>query len=468
MKKNSRILLVSFFIFTGIVKAQIGIGTLTPDPSSSLELKSTTQGFLPPRMTTEQQTLIVNAAIGLTIYNLTTNQLETNKGDGLGGALWTGVSTTGITAAFGDNTKKLATTAFVIANSDHYNSVSATGIISTTSGTEAVVEGMTLSPVTGTYLVSFNSEYTNTPTSVPGTTTTTISGFSTLQGVTDLGIVYNKLMDVPVTNATHTITFGSGETVLPGVYSTSAALSIAGVLTLDGGGNPNALFIFKSPAAINTGAGTSIVLKNGASACNVFWVAQGAVAMGAGTIMKGTLVANGGAVAMGAECTLEGRMFSTGGALAFGPGTAVIPLNCSYMDYGVLNSFVIFSSNGALGGTGISNITGNLGTNYGLITGFETAIIDGTIYGPGSGLISTTVITPTVTAPSVTATFGIYQNGILISNSSRTRTISETTNDISLQAIATVIVGQTIDIRWKVETGTTTLANRILTVESVR
>lgn len=468
MKKNSRILLVSFFIFTGIVKAQIGIGTLIPDNSSILDLSSTTKGFLLPRMTTAQQTALVSPAIGLSLFNVTTNQIEINRGDGLGNPLWTGVSTTGKTEALGDNTTKLATTEFVLSNSDHYKSASASGLISTTSGTETVVDGMTVSPVTGSYLVSFNSEYTNMPTSIPGSTTTTISGFSTLQGITDLGIVYNKLMDIPVTNATHTITFGSGETVLPGVYSTSAALSIAGVLTLDGGGNPNALFIFKSPAAINTSAGTSIVLKNGASACNIFWLAQGAVAMGAGTIMKGTLIANGGAVAMGAECTLEGRMFSTGGALAFGPGTAVIPLNCSYMDYGVLNSFVIFTSNGALGGTGISNITGNLGTNYGLITGFETAVINGTIYPPGSGLISTTVITPTVTAPNVTATFGIYQNGVLIANSSRTRTISESTNDISLQAIATIIAGQPIDIRWKVETGTTTLANRILTVESIR
>lgn len=468
MKKYRRILLFSFLILTGIAHAQVGIGTTSPDTSSVLDLSSTTKGFLLPRMTTVQQTALLNPAIGLTVFNTTSNQIETNKGNGLGGVLWTGVSTTGITAAIGDNSTQLATTAFVLSNSDHYNSVSATGIISTTSATEAVVDGMIVSPATGTYLVSFNSEYTNTPTSIPGTTTTTTTGFDTAQGVIDLQLAYEKLMAVPVTNATHTITYGSGETLLPGVYSTTAALSIAGVLTLDGGGDPNALFIFKSVAAINTGAGTSIVLTNGASACNVFWIAEGAAALGAGTIMKGTLLAHGGAVAMGAEGDLEGHMFSTGGAIAFGPGTAKVPVNCSYMDFGVLNSFIIFTSDGALGGTAISYITGNLGTNLGLITGFETSIIDGTIYEPGIGIITQTVTTPTVTAPTATATFGVYQNGILIANSSRTRNTALNTNDITLQAIANVIAGQPIDIRWKVETGTLTLANRILTVESVR
>ena len=324
MKNYRRILLTCFLILSRIVDAQIGIGTTSPDNSSLLDLSSTTKGFLLPRMTTAQQTALQSPAIGLAVFNTTTNQMETNKGNGLGGALWTAVSTIGTTAAIGDNSILLATTAFVTANSDHYNSVSASGIISTTSATGTVVDGMTLSPETGTYLVSFNSEYTNTPTSILGTTTTTTTGFDTAQGVIDLEAAYKKLMAVPVTNATHTITFGSGETLLPGVYSTSAALSIAGVLTLDGGGDSNALFIFKSPAAINTGAGTSVVLKNGASACNIFWIAEGAAGLGAGTIMKGTLLAHGGAVAMGAGGDLEGHLFSTGGAIAFGPGTAMV------------------------------------------------------------------------------------------------------------------------------------------------
>ena len=56
--------------------AQTGIGTTTPDPSAQLEVSSTSKGFLPPRMTTEQRDAIVSPATGLVIYNTTTNILE--------------------------------------------------------------------------------------------------------------------------------------------------------------------------------------------------------------------------------------------------------------------------------------------------------------------------------------------------------------------------------------------------------
>jgi hypothetical protein len=468
MKLLNYYFLIFFLILFGSLNAQIGIGTSSPDPSAVLDLSSTTKGLLMPRMTTLQQTNLISPAIGLTIFNTTSGQIETNKGDGLGGALWVGDLNTGTTATLGDNSTLLATTEFVLSNSGHYNSVNAAGNATTTSATLAVVDGMTISPEAGTYLVSFNSEYTNTPTITLGTTTTTTTGFNTGQGAIDLETAYTILMAVPVTNATHTITFGSGETLLPGVYSTSAALSIAGVLTLDGGGNPNALFILKSLGAVNAAAGTSIVLTNGANASNVFWIAEGAAAIGAGTIMKGTLLAHGGAVAMGAGGNLDGHMYSTGGAIAFGPGTAITSPISSYVDFGVLNSFIIFTSAGALGGTGISHITGNLGTNLGLITGFETTIVDGSIYEPGIGSITQTVTTPTTTASNATTTFGVYQNGNLIANSSKIKNEALNATDISLQAIATITAGQSIDIRWKVETGTTTLANRILTIIKVR
>lgn len=56
--------------------AQTGIGTIVPNASAQLEVNSTTKGFLPPRMSTLQRDAIVNPAIGLQIYNTTTNTLE--------------------------------------------------------------------------------------------------------------------------------------------------------------------------------------------------------------------------------------------------------------------------------------------------------------------------------------------------------------------------------------------------------
>lgn len=56
--------------------ASIGIGTTVPNASAKLEIASTTQGFLPPRMTTTQRDAITSPAGGLTIYNTTVNCLQ--------------------------------------------------------------------------------------------------------------------------------------------------------------------------------------------------------------------------------------------------------------------------------------------------------------------------------------------------------------------------------------------------------
>jgi hypothetical protein len=116
----------------------------------------------------------------------------------------------------------------------------------------------------------------------------------------------------------HAATYGSGETITPGVYSVAAAGSVAGELTLSGDG----FYLFKFGGAFSTGAGTKVILENGAQACNVFWLAEGAISMGAFTSMRGTTIAHNGANNMGANGAIEGRMFSTAGAVGFYTATA--------------------------------------------------------------------------------------------------------------------------------------------------
>jgi hypothetical protein len=62
------ILLYLVFFATG-VSAQVGVGTISPTASAMLEVSSTTQGFLPPRMTIIQRNAMQNTlAPGLMIY----------------------------------------------------------------------------------------------------------------------------------------------------------------------------------------------------------------------------------------------------------------------------------------------------------------------------------------------------------------------------------------------------------------
>lgn len=212
-----------------------------------------------------------------------------------------------------------------------------------------------------------------------------ISNNVTVQAASDLQLLYLELFNTPATSTGHTPAFGGGETLVAGVYSIPAAGSLAGNLILDAGGDSNAIFIFKFGGAFNTGAASSVSLINGALASNVFWIAEGEIAMAASTAMKGTLIANNGAISIGANGTLVGRMLSTTGAVnIYGSRISLTPfpfLNPGETpDLGSVANFAIFTSGGAIDNTGTSTISGNIGTDVGDITGFgPPSMVNGSI-----------------------------------------------------------------------------------------
>lgn len=65
---------------TAYISGQTGINTSTPAASALLDITSTTQGVLLPRMTTTQRDAISSPARGLIIYNTTTNKLNFYNG----------------------------------------------------------------------------------------------------------------------------------------------------------------------------------------------------------------------------------------------------------------------------------------------------------------------------------------------------------------------------------------------------
>jgi hypothetical protein len=103
----------------------------------------------------------------------------------------------------------------------------------------------------------------------------------------------------------------NGRTFDAGVYSTAAALALTGTLTLDGQGNPNAVFIFQVNAALNTAANSVVSLINGAQASHVFWQVNGAAGTGGLPSFSGTIMA-AGAITLGAGSVLFGRALSYG------------------------------------------------------------------------------------------------------------------------------------------------------------
>ena len=212
---------------------------------------------------------------------------------------------------------------------------------------------------------------------------------STAQAVIDLQAAWYYLSTLTPT-ATIGPVLGSGQTLFAGVDTIAAAGSVVGALTFDAQGNPNAVFIIKSGGALTTAAGATVNLINGAVACNVFWVANGAISMAASTTMRGTLIANNGAIDMGAGGILEGRELSTTGAVSVYGTIAYTPVGCGAPILTgptdpVLNSvacFTLFSALGAISNSGITTITGDVGSNGGSTAGYNPLLVTGTIH-PG-------------------------------------------------------------------------------------
>ncbi|MFT5859922.1 MAG: hypothetical protein ACI865_002028 [Flavobacteriaceae bacterium] len=150
----------------------------------------------------------------------------------------------------------------------------------------------------------------------------------TNQAALDLNNAYTLLTAIPATpGPAHGAAFGlptkPGEILAPGVYDIATAASLTGFITLDGGGDPNAVFIIRVNGAFSVASRARVLLANGTRVCNVFWIATGvdAIDMGTWSFVRGVVMA-GGACTMASSGTIEGRMLSRNGAVGFSTGTA--------------------------------------------------------------------------------------------------------------------------------------------------
>ena len=207
------------------------------------------------------------------------------------------------------------------------------------------------------------------------------------QCAADLLIAYNQL------NATIPTFFpapllGNGQVLNAGVYQITGAATLDNELILDAQNDPNAVFIIQIEGPFSTAANSKVTLVNGALACNVFWKIEGLVDMASGTTMRGTVIANNAAINLSAGVTLEGRALSTAGAVNVTGVLAYTPIGCgtpvlmgpAAPDLVSAACYAIFSGNGPVTNAGITYVTGDVGTNVGLTTGFNPLFVTGMIH----------------------------------------------------------------------------------------
>jgi hypothetical protein len=117
---------------------------------------------------------------------------------------------------------------------------------------------------------------------------------------------------------------GAGQTLTPGVYKASSSLDVGGSLTLNGGGDPNAVFIFQAPSTLITDSASSVILDNGAQACNVFWQVGSSATLGTNSAFTGSILALT-SISVETGDTIAGRALARNGAVTLDDDIITVP-----------------------------------------------------------------------------------------------------------------------------------------------
>lgn len=143
-----------------------------------------------------------------------------------------------------------------------------------------------------------------------------------------------------------------GQTLTAGVYNDPTSLALSGTVTLNGQGNPDAIFIFQTGSTLVTSTASAVTLIKGAQACNVYWQIGSSATLGSASAFNGTIVASA-SVTVGNSVNVQGRVLAGSGAITLdndvihtpacapSSGVSALPVLGSWAPAGALGMFVI-------------------------------------------------------------------------------------------------------------------------------
>ncbi len=102
----------------------------------------------------------------------------------------------------------------------------------------------------------------------------------------------------------------NGQTLAAGVYKWGTGLSITNGITLDGGGDDCAMFVFQIAQDLTVADGAIITLANGAKAENIYWLVAGSGAVLGTTVQFQGNILSKTLISLNTGATIKGRLLA--------------------------------------------------------------------------------------------------------------------------------------------------------------
>jgi len=125
------------------------------------------------------------------------------------------------------------------------------------------------------------------------------------QAQVDAQRAYGALAGMPCTTALTGQDLG-GKALAPGVYCFTSSAELTGQLVLDGRGSSKGVWVFQVASTLTTATNSSVVMRKGGRASNVFWQVGSGATLGTGTAFIGNVFAHS-SITMNTAANLSGR-----------------------------------------------------------------------------------------------------------------------------------------------------------------
>jgi hypothetical protein len=141
----------------------------------------------------------------------------------------------------------------------------------------------------------------------------------------------------------------------PGVYSAASGLTLTGgTITLDGGGDANALWVFQVSSLLTVQSSTVINVINTGAGAGVYWVVgNGSATLAPNVMFEGNILTNASITLAGNDTDPCGRLLTQVASVALNGGTDKIGIGCTS---GLGGSTPLLSGSGGLSGGGTLTI----------------------------------------------------------------------------------------------------------------